>query len=119
YGFRPARRLSCTMQRALAYGLPGRLEKAGPALGCRWVKDEAGRRLMLKMSRDPHAWWTEAEWAGLLAYCQQDVRSEAEIADRIPELSWRELELSRVDRTMNVKGIWLDTATVRTLIEAA
>jgi DNA polymerase bacteriophage-type len=119
YGFRPARRLSCTMQRALAYGLPGKLERAGPALGCRWVKDAAGRRLMLKMSRDPYGLWTEAEWAGLLAYCQQDVRAEEEIAGLIPQLSHRELELSRVDRSMNNAGIWLDVGTVKTLIEAA
>src|SRR4029077_11166916 len=59
YGFRPARRLSCTMQRAYAYGLPGKLERAGPALGCRWTKDMAGHRLMKKMSKDPKGVWTE------------------------------------------------------------
>src|SRR6185312_1543829 len=90
YGFRPARRLSCTMQRAYAYGLPGKLERAGAALGCRWVKDMSGHRLMKRMSKDPAAIWTTAEWDALMTYCVQDVQAEAEIASMIPQLSHQE-----------------------------
>jgi len=71
------------------------------------------------MSKDPYGVWTEAEWAGLLAYCVGDVMAEAEIADLIPQLSQQEQELSRIDRTMNNAGIWCDTGMVRTLIAAA
>ena len=119
YQFRPARRLSCTMQRAYSYGLPGALERAGRALGCRWTKDMSAHRLMKRMAKDPTAWWTEAEWATLMAYCVQDVRSEEEIAGLIPQLSHQELELSRVDRIMNNTGIWCDTGMVRTLMDVA
>src|SRR6187399_31925 len=43
--------LSCTMQRALAYGLPGNLSGAALALGVTSQKDMQGHRLMLRMSR--------------------------------------------------------------------
>jgi len=119
YGFRPARPLSCTMQRAYAYGLPGKLERAGSALGCKWTKDMAGHRLMKKMSKDPQGIWTEADWTRLLAYCVRDVLAEAEIAGLIPSLVSAELELSQLDRIMNNQGIWLDAGTVRTLLDAA
>jgi DNA polymerase bacteriophage-type len=119
YGFRPMRRLSCTMQRAYAYGLPGKLERAALALGIKSLKDMAGHRLMKKMAKDPKGIWTEAEWAALMAYCQQDVNAESEIASLIPSLSHRELELGQVDRIMNNTGMWVDTGTVRTLIDAA
>ena len=42
---------NCTMQRALAYGLPGKLETAGPAMGLAIVKDATARRLMLSMGK--------------------------------------------------------------------
>src|SRR4029077_12472651 len=50
-GMEVANPISCTMQRALAYGLPGKLEHAAAALGLKHQKDMAGHRLMLKMSR--------------------------------------------------------------------
>lgn len=119
YGIILGRPLSCTMQRALAYGLPGSLEKAGPALSTQWRKDVAGHRLMRKMSRQPGAAWTGAEWDGLLEYCKRDVLSEAEIAGLIPELSVTERELSELDRCMNNQGIWVDLDTVRLLARVA
>jgi DNA polymerase len=102
-----ANRLSCTMQRALAYGLPGRLETAAAALGTAHQKDMAGHRLMLKMSRPlkPGApAWTVANFQTLADYCAADVEAEAAIAAVIPELSPDEAELSRLDALMNTGG---------------
>jgi DNA polymerase bacteriophage-type len=103
--------LSCTMQRALAYGLPGRLETAAAAEGLAQQKDMAGHRLMLKMSR-PQApgeapWmapWTVADYAALAAYCGKDVEAEAALAAVIPELPADERELSGLDAAMNTGG---------------
>ena len=119
YGVHLAQPLSCTMQRGLAYGLPAKLERAGPALGCRWTKDMAGHKVMKRMSREPGAVWPEADWNALLKYCMQDVLAEAEIAGLIPELSAAERALSEVDRAMNNRGVWIDTSAVKLLADVA
>jgi hypothetical protein len=83
-GIVPARALSCTMQRALAYGLPGKLETAAAALGLPHQKDMAGHRLMLKMSRPlklEAAAWQDAD----LRASNATVGRGAEAA--IPEIS--------------------------------
>ena len=99
--------LSCTMQRALAYGLPARLEAAAAALGTAVQKDMVGHRLMLKMSRplkegaEP---WTPPDYATLAGYCAKDVEAEAAIGEIIPELPPEEWQLSQLDAAMNTSG---------------
>ena len=119
YGIVPARPLSCTMQRAYAYGLPGKLERAGLALGTQWQKDMAGHRVMMKMAKTPGAVWSHEDWAMLLTYCMLDVEAEAEIAGMIPELTEAERQLSGIDACMNNEGVWVDTGTVRLLARVA
>jgi len=99
--------LSCTMQRALAYGLPGNLSGAALALGLAHQKDAAGHRLMLKMSRPLKPFdvpWTDLDRALLTDYCEKDVEAEAALSDVIPELQPEEEALSRLDADMNVCG---------------
>jgi len=99
--------LSCTMQRALAYGLPGNLSGAALALGLAHQKDAAGHRLMLKMSRPLKPFdvpWTDLDLALLTDYCEKDVDAEAALSDVIPELQPEEEALSRLDASMNVSG---------------
>jgi DNA polymerase len=94
------------MQRALAYGLPGKLEQAAAALGLASQKDMAGHRLMLKMSRPlkVYAPWSVADYVALGAYCQKDVEAEAALSAVIPQLQPDEAELSRLDADMNTSG---------------
>jgi DNA polymerase len=99
--------LSCTMQRALAYGLPGNLSGAALALGLAHQKDAAGHRLMLKMSRPLKPFdvpWTDLDRALLTDYCEKDVEAEAALSDVIPKLQPEEEALSRLDAAMNVSG---------------
>jgi DNA polymerase len=101
--------LSCTMQRALAYGLPGRLENAAAALGLAHQKDMIGHRLMLKMSRPPKSGvaptaWTPSDYIILGDYCARDVDAEAALSEVIPELQPDEKELSALDARMNTEG---------------
>ena len=99
--------LSCTMQRALAYGLPGKLEHAVAALGLKYQKDMVGHRLMLKMSRPlkPGApIWLNTDYYSLSCYCAGDVEAEAALSEVIPELQPEEAELSTLDALMNVSG---------------
>ncbi len=118
--------LSCTMQRALAYGLPGRLERAARALGLAAQKDMAGHRLMLRLSRpsQPGApLVTAADLMALATYCEQDVVVEAAASTVIPELQPEEWKLSQLDAAMNSGGelgIDLDRVIhLKTVAEAA
>src|SRR6187549_3384065 len=81
----------CVMQRALAYGLPGKLETAGPAMGLAIVKDATARRLMLSMGKakkDGTTWHVTdpAKLKDLAAYCEQDVWAERALDKVIPPL---------------------------------
>ena len=115
--------LSCTMQRALAYGLPGRLEHAAAALGLAQQKDMAGHRLMLKMSRPlpmEAAPWTAADHQALARYCAKDVEAEAALSAAIPQLLPEEGELALLDAAMNCSGeLGVDIERVLALQAAA
>jgi len=122
-GIATAHPLSCTMQRALAYGLPGKLSETAAALGVAAQKDMAGHRLMLRMSRplkpgDPP--WELAQYTMLAKYCEKDVDAEAAVAACIPELPPDEQELSALDAAMNTGGeLGVDQARVLALQTAA
>ena len=112
--------LSCTMQRALAYGLPGKLEQRRRALGLAQQKDMAGHRLMLKMSRPlkpkSKTAWEAADYERLAAYCAKDVEAEAALSAVIPELQPEEWALSQLDAEMNTDGeLGIDLNRVSTL----
>jgi DNA polymerase bacteriophage-type len=118
---------SCTMQRALYSGLPGKLEHAGPALRIPIVKDMAGHRLMLSMSkpRKDGTFWHQdlnegrSKLDALAAYCEADVEAERAIAGHIPNLSSDERAVSVFDATTNRRGIRLDLPFVDQLITIA
>jgi DNA polymerase len=123
-GIFPVIPLSCTMQRALAYGLPGKLEAACAAAGVAAQKDMSGHRLMLKMSRPskPGVVINRAinDYEALAAYCARDVEAEAALSAVIPELSSEEWELSQLDAAMNSSGeLGIDVSRVTALGVAA
>ena len=112
------------MQRALAYGLPARLEAAAAALGVAAQKDMVGHRLMLKMSKPPKTGlsppWTDADYAALADYCAKDVEAEAALSESVPVLPPEEADLSTLDALMNVSGeLGIDFDRVRALQDVA
>lgn len=119
YGW-PAPRLEqwrCTMAAALALSLPGKLDSAAPALGLSEVKDAAGHRLMLQMSKprkivdgEPIWWDDPVKKERLFAYCRQDVMVEQEIAKRILPLSAPEQAIYILDAKINDRGVRVDAA---------
>jgi DNA polymerase len=120
--------MDCVMQRALAYGLPGKLETAGPALGLAIVKDATARRLMLTMGKpkkDGTSWHTDgsarsrAMLQDLSRYCEQDVAAERALDRVIPPLHPFERKLSLVDARINGRGVLIDGAGAAALGRAA
>jgi DNA polymerase len=119
-----AENFSCTMQRALYSGLPGKLEHAGPALRVPIVKDMAGHRLMLSMAKPKKdgTFWHQDPNEGrqkldaLADYCIRDVEAERAIADYIPKLSSDERAVAIFDAIINARGIRLDLPFVDKLI---
>jgi DNA polymerase len=120
-----AENFSCTMQRALYSGLPGKLEHAGPALRLPITKDMAGHRLMLSMSkpRKDGTFWHQDPNEGrqkldaLADYCARDVEAERAIAGVIPKLSSDERAVAIFDAITNARGIRLDLPFVDRLIQ--
>lgn len=120
----------CTAARAAACSLPRALEAVAIVLNLDVKKDMEGNRIMQKCSRPrkprkkeieefylirdedeqmPILWNEELEdlektWD----YCINDVETEAELADEIPELSAQELEIWQIDQEINERGIWCD-----------
>ena len=116
----------CTAAAAAAMALPRSLGDAAAALGMEEQKDDGGRALMLRMARprkprkgeDPEALlWTDnpEKLRELIAYCEQDVRTERGIAEVVRELGPIEREIYLLDQRVNDRGVGIDLE----LVEAA
>lgn len=113
----------CVMAMAYALALPGKLEKAAPALGLDVVKDSYGKALMQRMAkpkgRTPEGGYTwhddEDRKKRLGEYCLQDVRTEMAVYKKLLPLREQEQALWFLDQRMNDRGVYVDKA----LCEAA
>jgi DNA polymerase len=113
-----------TMIRAAYWGLPMKLETAAQALHSAWVKDMAGHRLMLQMSkpRKDGTYWHKTDpdkYDRLCAYCAQDVEVEREIGSELPELPDFEQKLWETDFAMMSRGMPVDMDAVAALTQIA
>lgn len=118
WGPLPIDQTRCTMSRARAYSLPGKLANAALVLGGAQKIDD-GKRLVNKFSKPrkptknnpelsilPNREPPEA--AKLYAYNMQDVRAESGLAQKLPELSPDELALWQLDQRINTRGVHVD-----------
>ncbi|CAB4195513.1 DNA-directed DNA polymerase, family A, palm domain containing protein [uncultured Caudovirales phage] len=111
----------CTMSRASASGLPAGLDQLGTVLGTNQRKDKKGHALMIKMSkprgRNPdgsYTWRDSPDMVeGLMAYCEQDVRTEAEIDGLLPPLSENERQVWILDQVINDRGVAVDVTVCK------
>jgi DNA polymerase len=121
YGFPPLRANQCidTMAICYAHALPGALAGAAKAVGLSVDKDEAGRRVMLKLCRPrgytedgKPIWYERADYpemfAILDAYCDQDVVVERALEKRLPALKASEQALWELDFEINQRGVPID-----------
>lgn len=108
-----------TMALARALSLPGSLRELARALRLHVEKDDAGHRLMLKMSKprrprkgeptDRLLWHEDpADLQRLIEYCVRDVETEREAFKSLSRLSPREQALWVIDQRINDRGVYLD-----------
>ena len=116
----------CTLARGVAVGLPASLEMLGQVLGAPVQKDKDGHRLMLKLCKPRKVhddgrieWWSDvSDLDRLAAYCDQDVRSECAVDERLPRLSGRERAVWELDQQINDRGFALDVSRVQAALSA-
>jgi DNA polymerase len=115
----PLEQLRDTMARSYAHSLPGALADACEVLGTKARKDADGKRLLRKFSqghqpsgKDPRDRIRPADDPAdavrLYQYNLDDVRTEQEIGNRIPELSDYELDVWLLDQRINARGVHID-----------
>ena len=144
YGFPPMsyEQMDCTMARSLAMSLPAALDASRASVGLTVAKDNAGYRLMIKMSQpktrefcptcygsgimaganpcrqcggvgELYTWWSEPEEIEkLFAYCVTDVDVEDALDRRLSPLSPMEKAIWVLDQRINGRGIRADVPTV-------
>lgn len=128
----PVERISDTMVRALAHGLPGSLGQLCDILGVPVdkAKDKRGKKLIqlftkprpknMKLRR-ANAQTHPEDWAEFVEYARLDVEAMREVHKRLP--SWNnttaERSLWALDQRINDRGIAVDLDLARAALRAA
>lgn len=119
----PAIRLDqwrCTAAISSAHSLPRSLDGAASALGLIEQKDKEGHRVMLKLSKprkpskhNPATYFDgDKDFEKLYSYCKQDVQTQKGLSEDLAPLSPSELDVWRLDQTINRRGIRVDRDAV-------
>lgn len=124
----------CTMSEALIMNLPGKLDRAGKAIGGEVVKDDEGHRLMMRMCkprklrknercpicesskcRECGPYWYRPPEAirRLGAYCKHDVRTERYVASFVLPMRKSETRIFQLDARINDRGVCIDREMCR------
>lgn len=115
----PLDQMRDSMAKACAFCVPAKLSQAAKALGVTELKDPDGKRLLNKFSRprnptkrnehtrirpesDP------VDGPLLYGYNIQDIRAEAAVSARCPDLSPYELRVWKLDQRINARGCQID-----------
>lgn len=116
-------RWSCTAATAASFSLPRALEKVSTVMQLSQVKDGAGHRIMLQLSKpkkptqkNPSPRWTPwdapEKYETLYEYCKQDIRTEKALAASLRPLPPAERELWLLDQKINFRGIRVDRTAI-------
>lgn len=120
--------LRCSKSKCRAWAIPGGLGKAAQILGTPVQKDKDGKRL-LNMFSKPHTPTKKnpllrntlaadpIDAAKLGSYCVDDIRAEAGVSLRVPDLQPQELEMWKLDQQINRRGVYIDEPTLDACIE--
>ena len=116
-----------TMAKCYSHSLPGKLAKAIIAINSSVLKDNKGEALIGKCSvprkptkklpykrlRPQHDPKTFNEFYD---YCGIDIKSEAELSKRIPDLIPQERKLWLIDQAINIRGVYIDQESLHNCI---
>jgi len=125
------RQWRCSAAKAASYALPRSLGEAGRALGLDVVKDDEGKRVMLKLSKprkprkdepkDAILFYSYDEapedFETMFTYCVDDVRSEHALSEFLPDISDFEYKVWLADFRANWRGVTIDVDLVHAAIE--
>lgn len=132
YGFPPlpSGQLRCDMARSRAFCWPGALANAGPVAGLAEgdLKLKDGKSIVKRYccphtptKKDPrrriHPLADGSDGLELYVYNLQDIRTEAAIAARMPDLPEQELNYWLVDQECNRRGVRMDVETITAMVE--
>lgn len=111
-------RFHCTMARAYAHGMPGKLETLGNVLGLEadQKKIADGQRLMrLFCEKHESPLKYPEEWLRFIEYCVNDVVAMREVYKRLPRVNYcdGELALYHQDQRINDRGFAVDLALAK------
>lgn len=127
----------CSAAKAAAHALPRSLTDAGAALNLKLQKDDAGHKLMMKISKPrksrkkeretwaknhikppKYLWWEDRDlFERLFAYCRQDVLSEEALSEYLEDLNDLETRYYCLDQKINQRGFYLDIPGIRTALQ--
>ena len=113
----PIERRRCSQSVALSLALPAKLTGAAQALKLDHQKDDAGRRVMLRLARGEKP--KSGDLDKLYAYCRNDVAVERELHQRIGDLIPEEQALWVLDSVINARGMYLDGGLLDAAINIA
>jgi DNA polymerase len=111
----------CSMARARACSMPGRLEEAANVLDTEVKKNTAGlnaMRYLCKPRADgsrPVIGEERDRFLKLVPYCADDVRAERCIDAVLPELGPKEIRVYHLDQRINDRGVKADLEAVQDL----
>lgn len=128
----PVERWRDTMVKALAHGLPGKLDtlcevlglpqdqrklKVGGQLINRFCKPQPAARTLRRATRETHP----EEWAMFVEYAAIDIVAMREIDKRLPTWNYKgeELDLWHLDQRINDRGVAVDLELARAAIDAS
>lgn len=122
YGFPrvPIKQWRCVMAKALARALPRNLLDCGKALNANPIKDDKGKRIMLKMCKpNSKSGWNEdpEDFQKLYEYCENDVAAESAVDDLLPDLSPPEQTIWFLDQLINQRGVHVDLQAVNKALQ--
>lgn len=128
----PVERWRDTMVKALAHGLPGKLDtlcevlglpqdqrklKVGGQLINRFCKPQPAARTLRRATRGTHP----EEWALFVEYAGADIVAMREIDKRLPTWNYKgeELDLWHLDQRINDRGVAVDLELAQAAIDAS
>lgn len=117
----------CSMAKARAYALPGKLEKGAIALNLEQQKDTEGKRLIKKFCQPRQPTKNDnrrrirpeedpEDFKKLCDYCLQDIETESDLSQHIPDLQPDELEFWLNTQRSNYAGVGIKKAEVESCI---